>query len=399
MTDPILRFLPNEAGEKEGLGDAGIETFRDTPYASCAREAGQNSRDAAKERPVRITFNIRRVGHDEFPSYAELRDAIESCRAEASQDREIAFFDNAADVIGKSRIPVLEIADSNTTGLTGPPNHHGTPFHSLVKATGVTVKSDADAGGSFGIGKNASFAVSDLQTVLYSSVYEDPECGNEAFAAQGKVKLVSHTGADNDPRRATGYWGNPKRFSAVTSPSQVPDWMRRSTVGTTIFCMGFRESEDWAERMTYSLVSNFFCAVHRQEMNFEVDSGRIAINKNTLENLLERDDIKSAAENTGHLADLEFAGQLYRCLRFRKRRGGSPHPRVRSRAHSCPHFCRGGNAAADRFHSQRHADHGQSPALRTTSGAISGLARFCGIGRARGHRCRGVAQAVGESGT
>ena len=64
MTNPVLRFLPNEAWEKEGLGDAGIETFRDTPYASCAREAGQNSRDAAKVQPVRITFDIRWLGHE-----------------------------------------------------------------------------------------------------------------------------------------------------------------------------------------------------------------------------------------------------------------------------------------------------------------------------------------------
>ena len=314
MTNPVLRFLPNEAWEKEGLGDAGIETFRDTPYASCAREAGQNSRDASKVKPVRITFDIRRLGHEEFPSHAELREAIAACSVEASQDRETAFFDNAAEVINRPRIPVLEIADSNTTGLTGPPDDHGTPFHSLVKASGVTVKSDADAGGSFGIGKNASFAVSDLHTVFYSSVYEDPETGNEAFAAQGKVKLVSHTGPDSEPRRATGYWGNPERFGAVTQRSVVPDWMKRESVGTSIFCMGFRESEDWSERMTYSLVSNFFCAVHRQEMIFEVDNGRIPMNRNTLEHLLERADIKSAAENTGHLADLEFAGQLYRCL-------------------------------------------------------------------------------------
>ena len=314
MTDPVLRFLLNEAGEKEGLGDAGIETFRDTPYASCAREAGQNSRDAVKSPPVRITFDIRRLGHEEFPSHPELREAIAACRAEALQDRETAFFDNAASVINADQIPVLEIADSNTTGLTGPPDAHGTPFHSLVKASGVTVKSDANAGGSFGIGKNASFAVSDLQTVFYSSVYEDPETGKEAFAAQGKVKLVSHTGSDSEPRRATGYWGNPEHFGAVTRRSLVPEWMRRSTDGTTIFCMGFRESEDWAERMTYSLVSNFFCAVHLQEMVFEVDNGRILVNRNTLEHLLEREDMKRAVENTGHLADLEFAGQLYRCL-------------------------------------------------------------------------------------
>lgn len=314
MTDPVLRFLPNEAWEKEGLGDAGIETFRDTPYASCAREAGQNSRDASKVQPVRITFDVRWLGHEEFPSHAELREAIAACRGEASQDRETAFFENAAEVINKPRIPVLEIADSNTTGLTGPPDDHGTPFHSLVKASGVTVKSDADAGGSFGIGKNASFAVSDLHTVFYSSLYEDPVTGSEAFAAQGKVKLVSHTGPGSEPRRATGYWGNPERFGAVTERALVPDWMNRESVGTSIFCMGFRESEDWAERMTYSLVSNFFCAIHRQEMVFEVDNGRIAVNRNTLEHLLERDDVRRAAENTGHLADLEFAGQLYRCL-------------------------------------------------------------------------------------
>ncbi len=314
MTEPVLRFLSNEAGEKEGLGDAGIETFRDTPYASCAREAGQNSRDAAKDRPVRMTFNVLRLEHHEFPSHSELREAIAACCADASQDREKAFFANATDVINKLNIPVLEISDSNTTGLTGPPDDHGTPFHSLVKASGVTVKSDAAAGGSFGIGKNASFAVSDLQTVFYSSVYEDPETGNEAFAAQGKVKLVSHTGPESQLRRATGYWGDPEGFRAVTAQSLVPDWMGRSDVGTSIFCMGFRESEDWAARIAYSLVSNFFCAVHRKEMVFEIDDRVITVNRNTLEHLLEREDVRDAAKNTGHLADLEFAGQLYRCL-------------------------------------------------------------------------------------
>ncbi|MCZ0954705.1 MAG: hypothetical protein OXQ89_09955 [Rhodospirillaceae bacterium] len=314
MADPVLKFLSNEAGEKEGLGDAGIETFRDTPYVSCAREAGQNSRDAVNQLPVGMTFDIRRLEHHEFPSHPELTEAIEACRAEVSQDRETAFFANAVEIINKPSIPVLEIADSNTTGLTGPPDDHGTPFHSLVKSSGVTVKSDAAAGGSFGIGKNASFAVSDLHTVFYSSVYENPETRDEAFAAQGKVKLVSHTGSEGQLRRATGYWGDPDGFRAVTERSLVPDWMGRDVVGTSIFCMGFRESEDWAERITYSLVSNFFCAVHRQEMVFAVNDGEISVNHNTLEHLLEREDVRRAAQNTGHLADLEFARQLYRCL-------------------------------------------------------------------------------------
>ena len=315
MVEPVLKFLANEAGEKEGLGDAGIETFRDAPYASCAREAGQNSRDAAKGLPtssVRMSFNVLQLAPSSFPSHDLLADTIEACGAEAEQDREKEFFSNASKVIGASYIPVLEIADFNTTGLVGPPDKDGTPFHSLVKASGVTAKDTADSGGSFGIGKNASFAVSDLQTVFYATVYKDGE--GEAFAAQGKVKLVSHTAPGGTKHRATGYWGDPVGFRAVTDPALVPDWMKRTETGTSIFCMGFRAAEDWAERMTYSLVSNFFCAVHREEMVFEVDDSRIKINRNTLESLFSKQDIVDAAERTGHQADLTFAAQLYRCL-------------------------------------------------------------------------------------
>jgi hypothetical protein len=78
--------------------------------------------------------------------------------------------------------------------------------------------------------------------------------------------------------------------------------------------MGFRAAEDWAERTTYSLVSNFFCAVHREEMVLEVDDDRTNSNRYTLESFFSRQDIIDAAERTGHQADLTFAAKLYRCL-------------------------------------------------------------------------------------
>ena len=46
MSEIRLEFLPNVGGEAEGLGDGGIETFRENPFAAAARETGQNSRDA-----------------------------------------------------------------------------------------------------------------------------------------------------------------------------------------------------------------------------------------------------------------------------------------------------------------------------------------------------------------
>ena len=61
MKMPGFRFLPNEAGEKECLDDAVIETFFETLYASCAREAGRNSRDDRQRLHDRITLQYPTV--------------------------------------------------------------------------------------------------------------------------------------------------------------------------------------------------------------------------------------------------------------------------------------------------------------------------------------------------
>lgn len=312
---PVFEFPINDADETEGLGDAGIETFRDAPYASCAREAGQNSRDARREgadKPVRVTFDVLHVKPSDFPGHDRLVSALRSCREHARDEKESDFFSNALQVSGKPAIPVLRIADYNTTGLVGPPDEANTPFNSMLKSTGISKKDSQTSGGSFGIGKNASMAVSELQTVFYSTSYIKPGSGEKAFAAQGKVILVSHMGEDGRSRRATGYWGNPEKFRAVTEDSHLPDWLKRSEIGTSIFCMGFRETESWVERMICSLVSNFFVAIHRSQMEFEVESR--AINRNTVEQLLGSDELSQAVETTAHKADLDFARDLYRCL-------------------------------------------------------------------------------------
>lgn len=313
MPNPVLEFLRNEAGEKEGLGEAGIETFRDKPYASCAREAGQNSRDAEEFVPVRMTFNVIRLPRNEFPAWEQLMATLKACREIADGEKEEDFFDNAIRILDEDTIPVLEIADFSTKGLSGPPGKEGTPFHSLLKASGVSRKESETSGGSFGIGKNASFAVSDLQMVLYSTRYGSDGEADDKYAAQGKVKLVSHTDADGVARRMTGYWGA-AGFEAITDLEQIPSWMRRSERGTSIFCMGFREAENWAQLMTSSLVANFFAALQRGQMEFDVDDGRFLINSNTIGGLLEDVAIRQAAESAGHVSEMEFAAQLYRCL-------------------------------------------------------------------------------------
>jgi hypothetical protein len=316
MIDTALVFLDNPAGETEGLGDAGIETFKDDPYAGCGREAGQNSRDAVldENEPVRLEFDVIDVPAVDIPGRMDLVSALSACAAASKQEKDVDFFRQAQAVIEAESVRVLRIADFNTKGLAGPPGDHGTPFHSLLKGSGVSNKESETSGGSFGIGKNASFAVSDLQSVFYSTIYEAAD-GSECFAAQGKTMLVSHVSADGSPKRSKGYWGV-GGLAAVEDPADVPSWMRREARGTSIFSIGFRMQEDWRHRIAYSLLVNFFGAVHSGKMEFSIgsDTDVIEINRNTIAILFEDHRIKTAALSAGQDAALSRAAQLYECL-------------------------------------------------------------------------------------
>ena len=94
MTDSRkLEFIPNPANESEGK-DSGIEIFRGSPYASTARECGQNSADAAKTRPVEISFDHIEIQASELPDLDEYRKVVSSCleRAKKKDDLEGVTF-------------------------------------------------------------------------------------------------------------------------------------------------------------------------------------------------------------------------------------------------------------------------------------------------------------------
>jgi len=312
MSKADFVFLENQAGEAEGLGHAGIETFRDTPYASCAREAGQNSLDAADGKPVKMTFLDHEIPISEVPASGKLREAISSCLKEAMVEKEVDFFKHAKNLISKKTIRVLEISDYNTRGLMGPPNDAKSPFHLLVKATGKSNDKSDTSGGSFGIGKNASFAISDLRTAFYSTVYEMK--GQFKSAVQGKSQLVSHTDKNGVHRMAKGYWGNSENFAAVECYKDVPEWLQRKEKGTSIFALGFRHDPDWKDRMTVALLNNFFLAVLDGDIEFTIgNTDARAVRSDTVRTLFKNSKIENVATSTAQSANFELARQLFRC--------------------------------------------------------------------------------------
>ncbi len=313
MSEIGLRFLENQAGEEEGYSDPGIETFRGTPFAAIARETGQNSKDAGIEnKTVIVTFEKISVPSKQIPDISKYRETLSECLRAAKEEKnlkEVKFFEQAVKTLSRDFISILKISDENTTGLIGP-CEKGRPYHALVKSSGISRKETDTSGGSFGIGKNAVFALSDIQTAFYSTVY--PEGGNSMFLAQGKSKFRSHQDQNGKQYLSVGYWGLTEGFMPVDDPVKVPDWLRRDKVGTSVYAVGMRNSDNWEHEIIASILLNFFQAVHEEGIRFVVQHQQIGPRE--LPMLYENQQVMAGAVQIGSADDFLFSALLYKCL-------------------------------------------------------------------------------------
>ncbi len=117
-------FPSNDYGILNGIGEAGIETFKGLPYRSLAREICQNSLDAAlvQSQPVRVEFMSSFLSDKDVPDFDMLKKALKLCYefwAEQNNKKTMEFFEQAMKVSESTKISLLRISDFNTTGLTG----------------------------------------------------------------------------------------------------------------------------------------------------------------------------------------------------------------------------------------------------------------------------------------
>ena len=90
-------FPSNNNGETNGIGNAGIETFKGTPYKSLAKEICQNSLDAKLEDKdkVVIEFSLFKYKTEELPGYSTLKKVLGCCYdywVEDNNKKGIEFF-------------------------------------------------------------------------------------------------------------------------------------------------------------------------------------------------------------------------------------------------------------------------------------------------------------------
>lgn len=273
-----LYFPPLSGGKVQGLNDSGIETFEGEFQKHIVRECGQNAADAKRDGEQQVVLKIRLhpIPANEIPALNSLRDAVSSARRFWEEDSKTdEFCRKALNWTSGNQVEVLEVSDFGTTGLEGADDDRRGSWFGLVMSEGVSNKR-GDAGGAFGIGKDAPFAGSFIRTIFYSTLNQS---GERAF--QGVAKLTTHLDASARKTQQDGFIGladrNAMECRAVRSNDQIPPAFRREQVGTSLFVLAYRNlgGEDWTDAYIRQAVENFWPAIHRGSLVFQIGERRV----------------------------------------------------------------------------------------------------------------------------
>ena len=278
-------------GNESGSNIAAITMFSGSGIMDgLAREVIQNSLDAVsdKTKPVHLDITQTYIRRDDFPEFFDgLEEAVNSSitywKSNPNHtDEVINFIEGVKSNLEAEQIPVLVCSDYNTTGLNGvsASDDEQSIWKLLVDTEGVSIKKDENSAGSYGIGKNAPFAYSNLNLVLYNTLAED---GGIAF--EGVARLVTTRKLYNNELRKTqpigkylylidDYTGRPIMPDDNCSIAKLPIFDRSSThsIGTDVAIVGFDRNnyENWERLTAVSVISNFILAIKNDKLTVTI---------------------------------------------------------------------------------------------------------------------------------
>ncbi|WP_165298358.1 sigma-70 family RNA polymerase sigma factor [Streptomyces boncukensis] len=194
-TSAVWYHRPGHDDGGREFGNAAAFAF-EADLEVLAREATQNSLDErfrGNDRPVRVRYTLNELTGEALERF---RDAIgwtdlhPHFEAAADQDQKVGRVIRAGlrEVCERGRLLLLRVDDYNANGLTGDDYEDGR-FAAVVRRQLDSHKTDATAGGSYGLGKATLWATSRLGLVLINSTLSEPHEGCTERRLIGRLEL------------------------------------------------------------------------------------------------------------------------------------------------------------------------------------------------------------------
>lgn len=290
MEDLTLKMPTSTSDSIEGLNDGNIETYKNTLLLSLTKEELQNSTDQAlvgvNGQPMKVTVEFKDfyLSKSQFPEFEKTKKIYEDERMfwdEYLQNdkKSIKFFDNAINLLNQDKIRCLRVSDFNTTGLTGIHLTTSSPWNNLVKNKGVSDK-PGNSGGSFGIGKDAAYACSQLRIVFYNTINKDGESG-----FQGCMKMPNYKSKEKTYLGKNFYCksSSDNKCNPIEESRSLDSEYSRDRVGMDKFIIGFDTKigqDDLKKDIIVSSLDNFLTAFFMDKL--EIKYGDEIIDKDYL---------------------------------------------------------------------------------------------------------------------
>lgn len=290
-----------DGGQMKGnLGAPEVQIFRNKP---ANRDLIQNPRDAwvhagtsPEERrnlpPVVVRLERVRIKTADIPCIEDIHANLGHCETSwgpVPAEREV--FTNALEALRSGTVDCLKISDFNTTGAPGLDHQIHMPWYIMTRGLGVTSKGGGQ-GGSRGLGKVTAFLLSDIRTVFFGTMVPG---GDRSFIGNVLAATFTDKGPGLPHERQNMWLVGHKGGLSVTDPRLIPDFMRRTEVGTDLLVAAHRFKRNWVAETASEIVDSWWLAIERGEVRVEIVDNvsskprKVVVERNTLPNLLQGD--------------------------------------------------------------------------------------------------------------
>ena len=283
----------------DDFSDHGTEIFKNnndgaSKFKKFAREMVQNSIDVKNEQinePLIVEFNLFEVEKNDLPNFDGLIEHIDGtisyCEIKNKKNNAYNTSKLEKNILKKDKIQILKISDYNTIGICGSKDlkSEKSKWQGLIYNEGDSVKDSSNSLGSFGLGKGAAFAMSNLRTVFYNTKDVD---GNRAFEGVTR-QYVSYV--NNKKKNFKGYFARVENGEVLPfvddEIKKYSSIFERNSPGSDIYVLEPNisilslESIKWF--LIESIICNFFVAIRDGALEVKVQGTEV--NQGNLDNI------------------------------------------------------------------------------------------------------------------